>query len=87
MTEVLEIDDLKIGLVDETDEHIILYESSDKTERIVLFRNMIRQIEYVLLSPSLIHTAENIQKIYGKVIKDNEESQFAAIRNSFKLES
>lgn len=59
MTDVIEIDDLNIGLADQVDEYIILYESSDKTERIVLFRNMIRQIEYILLSPSLIHTTEN----------------------------
>lgn len=61
MTDVIEIDDLNIGLADETDEYIILYESSDKSERIVLFRNMTRQIQYVLLSPSLIDTAENIR--------------------------
>ncbi|MGO4891569.1 hypothetical protein [Flavobacterium sp. W21_SRS_FM6] len=84
MTEVLEIDDLKIGLVDETDEYIILYESTDKTERIVLFRSMIRQIEYVLLSPSLIHTAENI-RLTKSYLELNEYHLLLNHRNKIQL--
>lgn len=54
MKDVIEYDDLNIGLLDQTDEYVVLYESDDKTERIVLFRNIQRQIEYILLSPSLL---------------------------------
>jgi hypothetical protein len=55
MSEIIELDDLNIGLADGTDEFIVLYESEDRTERIVLFRNRIRQIEYILLSPNLLY--------------------------------
>lgn len=59
MSEINELDDLNIGLADGADEYIVLYESQDKTERIVLFRNMQRQIEYILLSPNLLFSDEN----------------------------
>lgn len=60
MTEKIyeEIDDLNIGLAAETDEFLVLYESYDKKERIVLFRNMLKQVEYVLLSPHLLEATE-----------------------------
>lgn len=55
MTEIYDVlDDLNIGLADETDEYLVLYESNDKSERIVLFRNMLKQVEYILLSPNLL---------------------------------
>jgi hypothetical protein len=59
MTKIYEeIDDLNIGLAAGTDEYLVLYESDDKTERIVLFRNMLTQIEYILLSPHLLDATE-----------------------------
>jgi hypothetical protein len=60
MSEINELDDLNIGLADGADEYIVLYESQDKTERIVLFRNMQRQIEYILLSPNLLYSDGDI---------------------------
>jgi hypothetical protein len=69
MNKIFELDDLNVGLADGTDEYIVLYESEDRTERIVLFRNMQRQIEYILLSPSLMCSDENLSlaKTYLKL--------------------
>jgi UV DNA damage repair endonuclease len=43
------------------DEYFVLYESPCRTERIVLFRNVVRQLEYVMISLSL--ASNNIVQI------------------------
>jgi hypothetical protein len=84
MTEINELDDLNIGLAAETDEYIVLYESSDKTERIVLFRNMQRQIEYILLSPCLLYS--EVQPSFARhYLELNEYHLLLRHRNKIQL--
>ena len=42
----------------ENDDVFILYESNDKTERIVLYRSIEQQIEYILMSTSFVSVCE-----------------------------
>jgi len=55
-------EDLLNGQCDGTDEFFVLYESDDCSKRIVLFRNQLKQIEYILMSPCLTVKA-NKEKI------------------------
>ena len=42
----------------ENDELFVLYESEDRLERIVLYRSIERQLEYILMSPTLVRLCE-----------------------------
>ena len=51
--------DFDSAIGSENDELFVLYESEDRLERIVLYRSIEQQIEYILISPNLVKLCDD----------------------------